>query len=155
MKKKLVLTFILAVTLSSASAQRLEIVAAASNYFKTGTGSVSWTLGELAIETYRSSTVILTQGFQQPRSGFVTAVYEAPFGLSAYPNPTDDAVWLTTDDITGMTYQVLDLTGHVLQEATLTQAETQVSFQGLAPALYLLEVKRGGVLIQIFRIVKK
>lgn len=153
--KRLIFTLIFVAAFVTVQGQRNEIVTAAGNYVKTSTGSVSWTLGEPAIETYRTSSVILTQGFQQPRASFVTAVFETPFGLSAYPNPTDDAVWLTTDDITGMTYQVLDLTGRVLQEATLTQAETQVSFQVLAPALYLLEVRRGGVLIQIFKIIKK
>ena len=43
-----------------------EVVASAGNYFE-GTGvSLSWTLGELATETFSNGSIILTQGFQQP-----------------------------------------------------------------------------------------
>lgn len=43
-----------------------SVIATSGDYFEGGGNSLSWTLGELAVETYTSPDVILTQGFQQP-----------------------------------------------------------------------------------------
>ena len=45
-----------------------EVVASAGDYFEGTNASISWTLGEIATETYSNGTIILTQGFQQPVS---------------------------------------------------------------------------------------
>lgn len=66
------------------------VIASSGGYF-TGTGaSLSWTLGEIATETFSNGSYILTQGFQQPVEGIVITgisldllVYlEGPFGTS-------------------------------------------------------------------------
>jgi hypothetical protein len=66
------------------------IIASSGGYF-TGTGaSLSWTLGEIATETFNNGSFILTQGFQQPVVGIVISdinldllVYlEGPFSTS-------------------------------------------------------------------------
>ena len=43
-----------------------EVVSSAGDYYEGSNGSLSWTLGEIATETYSNGTNILTQGFQQP-----------------------------------------------------------------------------------------
>lgn len=43
-----------------------EVVSSAGDYYENGNVSLSWTLGEIATETYTNGNVILTQGFQQP-----------------------------------------------------------------------------------------
>ncbi|MCD4697881.1 MAG: hypothetical protein K8S16_16775 [Bacteroidales bacterium] len=43
-----------------------EVVSSAGDYFEGANASLSWTLGEIATETYTSGNIILTQGFQQP-----------------------------------------------------------------------------------------
>ena len=45
-----------------------EVVASAGDYFEGINASLSWTLGEIATETYSNGGIILTQGFQQPVS---------------------------------------------------------------------------------------
>jgi hypothetical protein len=76
----------------SAQAQSLSpTVIASSGGYSTGTDvSLSWTLGEIATETYSNGSYILTQGFQQPVESIVISginlellVYlEGPFGTS-------------------------------------------------------------------------
>ena len=51
-----------------------EVVAAAGDFFSNNTHSLSWTLGEIAIETYSGTTAVLTQGFQQPVTVSITGV---------------------------------------------------------------------------------
>jgi hypothetical protein len=42
-----------------------EVVATSGDYFEGPNTSISWTLGEIATETYSSGNYLLTQGFQQ------------------------------------------------------------------------------------------
>lgn len=43
-----------------------EVISSSGDYYEGANGSLSWTLGEIATETFSSGNVILTQGFQQP-----------------------------------------------------------------------------------------
>ncbi|MBN1340491.1 MAG: hypothetical protein JXA03_14270 [Bacteroidales bacterium] len=51
---------------SHAQSIERDVVASSGDYFENGGISLSWTLGELATETYMAGNIILTQGFQQP-----------------------------------------------------------------------------------------
>ncbi|MFC2176342.1 hypothetical protein ACFLR1_05175, partial [Bacteroidota bacterium] len=42
-----------------------EVIASAGGHFDNGTTQLSWTLGEVAIDTYDNGTNIITQGFHQ------------------------------------------------------------------------------------------
>jgi hypothetical protein len=53
----------IAVTAQSVSP---EVTTSAGDYYNNGNISLSWTLGEIATETFSNGGVILTQGFQQP-----------------------------------------------------------------------------------------
>jgi hypothetical protein len=80
--------------LTAQSAER-QVIGSAGGFAK-GTGlQVSSTVGEAITATGTTTSVILTQGFQQPSSGTVR-IDEAALGLfiKAYPNPTSDAVTL-------------------------------------------------------------
>ena len=43
-----------------------EVISSSGDYFEGPNASLSWTLGEIATETFTSGNIILTQGFQQP-----------------------------------------------------------------------------------------
>ncbi|OFX22054.1 MAG: hypothetical protein A2041_02165 [Bacteroidetes bacterium GWA2_31_9b] len=66
-----------------------SVVASAGGYSEAGGLSLSWTLGELAVETFTTSNLVLTQGFQQ---GYyeITGIDELSnkdFKVNIYPNP--------------------------------------------------------------------
>ena len=50
----------------SAQSVSPEVISSSGDYFEGVNGSLSWTLGEIATETYTAGNIILTQGFQQP-----------------------------------------------------------------------------------------
>ena len=69
MKKISTLLLGLAISLAiTAQSVSPEVVASAGDYFEGINASLSWTLGEIATETYSNGGIILTQGFQQPVS---------------------------------------------------------------------------------------
>jgi hypothetical protein len=74
--KKLVSFLSLVLLIQCISAQTLSpvVLASSGNYFESADASLSWTLGEIATETYSSGSVILTQGFQQPIGVSVTGI---------------------------------------------------------------------------------
>ncbi len=73
---KKIVTLVYSVTIAALlQAQSLSpaVISTAGDY-STGSGvSLSWTLGEIATETYDNGSYILTQGFQQPLEGISIA----------------------------------------------------------------------------------
>ena len=74
-----------------ANAQSLSptVVASSGDYFTGTNASLSWTLGEIATETFTGGGYILTQGFQQPFGISITGInldllvyLEGPFSVS-------------------------------------------------------------------------
>ena len=61
----LLILFFAATILCSAQSIERDVVAGSGDYFEGTNGSLSWTLGEIATETYTAGNIILTQGFQQ------------------------------------------------------------------------------------------
>ncbi|MBN2173918.1 MAG: hypothetical protein JW731_07295 [Bacteroidales bacterium] len=68
------------------SAQSIErqVIASSGDYFEGANISLSWTLGEIATETFTGGNLILTQGFQQPGvtlriNADLTAFLEGPY----------------------------------------------------------------------------
>jgi hypothetical protein len=89
--RKLISLLNLALIFQCLSAQTLSpvVLASSGNYYESANVSLSWTLGEIATETYTSGNIILTQGFQQPTSVSLTGInvdvlvyLEGPFSES-------------------------------------------------------------------------
>jgi hypothetical protein len=90
--RKLISLLNLALIFQCLSAQTLSpvVLESSGNYYESTNVSLSWTLGEIATETYTSGNIILTQGFQQPTSVSLTGInvdvlvyLEGPFSESA------------------------------------------------------------------------
>jgi len=74
--KKLISIAMMALAMNCLIAQTTspEVVASSGGYYEGTSASLSWTLGELATETYTTGGVTLTQGFQQPIIVSVTGI---------------------------------------------------------------------------------
>jgi len=57
--------FFAATILCTAQSIEREVVAGSGDYFEGANSLLSWTLGEIATETYTAGNITLTQGFQQ------------------------------------------------------------------------------------------
>jgi hypothetical protein len=71
MKKIILWVCVLAVAELQAQSLSQSVIASAGDYNSAGAASLSWTLGEIATETFSLGNYILTQGFQQPVEGIV------------------------------------------------------------------------------------
>lgn len=75
----LVITFLM---LSAYDANAQQVIASAGEYFEGENISLSWTLGEPVIETTTGADIVLTQGFQQPYSFYLSQIINIPVGWS-------------------------------------------------------------------------
>jgi len=158
--KKTILVFFTAMFALSLSAQKQEVIASAGGYNSAGGISISWTLGETIIPTFKAAdnSLILTHGFQQQL--IVTTIEENLLELvnvTVYPNPASDVLNIKFEvpldgavDLYLLTQQgSLVLTDFI--EATTV--EKQVNMQGFPAGVYFIRLVKGK-LSNVYKVVK-
>jgi len=135
------------------------VVSTAGDHFKTNEAQLSWTIGEIVIETLTGTSNILTQGFHQTKL-IAVAIDELPylgFEIKAFPNPTQDYLILkvSKDKLNSMQYKLYDMQGKLLQNKLIKESETEIYFKDLAPSSYLIKVIEMNKEIKTFIIVKQ
>lgn len=136
-----------------------QVVSSAGNFHSNVSGSISWTLGELAVETLTTASNILTQGFQQSRLT-VTGIGDIPaldFEIVVFPNPASDHLIIRTDkeQIENLFYQLYDLSGKIILQDKFRETETTIPVNHLRSAVYLLRIIEGNRQVRSFKIVKQ
>lgn len=118
-----------------------SVVGTAGDLDSIATVSVSWTVGELAIETLDDSIVILSQGFQQGKLTVSSLVEQdaLDFNLKAYPNPVVDILILETDEGDHI-FQVISIQGEIILNGLITSDKQEIDFTNLSPGVYILSV---------------
>jgi hypothetical protein len=160
MSKKLIYSCITAlILLISGNICAQQVLSSTGGSGQNTSGSISYTLGELVIETRNDGSRVLTQGFHQTEI-LVTALHElsnTDIPIVAYPNPTHDFVTLKFEysEIGNIEYILLDLRGRLLFREKLTGNEAKISFQSYGPGCYFIKVSVNGKEIQTFKILKK
>jgi hypothetical protein len=139
-----------------------EVIATAGGYNKSADNSISisWTLGETIIPTFKSQdgTLILTHGFQQKL--IITAVeenLEEPVKVTIYPNPTSETIKILFETVTDKEISVylLDAQGKLVKtdQIEATVLEKQIDMQDLPAGIYYLRLIKGK-LVNVYKVVK-
>lgn len=139
-----------------------EVIASAGgfNVASDNTISISWTLGETIIPTFKSAdgTLILTHGFQQKL--IITAVEEFivdPVSVTVFPNPTSEIINIEFDSPTEgeITLYLLDAQGRLVKTDKIESATTnkQINLQDQPSGLYYLRLMQGK-LVNVYKVVK-
>jgi hypothetical protein len=136
-----------------------QVVSSAGNFHANASGSISWTLGELAVETLTTAGNILTQGFQQSRLT-VTGIGDLPildYEIVVFPNPASDHLIILTDkeQHENLYYQLYDLSGKIIVQDRIRETETTIPVNNLRSAVYLLRIIEGNRQVRAFKVVKQ
>jgi hypothetical protein len=156
MKRFLLLTIFLYSSIFITSAQNTEIVTTAGEYYQSGSGSISWTLGELSTEFYSTSNGDVSQGFQQviiEETVTGLALY-SEMNIDVYPNPTSDQITIHVDKRENLFYQLMDTNGGVIESGKLLQTETLLKISHFSPGVYILLLQNEQNPLSVFRIIK-
>ncbi|NOX86833.1 MAG: hypothetical protein GXO86_12865 [Chlorobi bacterium] len=134
-----------------------QVVSTGGDYFETNNGSISFTIGEVVIETIENGDNCLTQGFQQSTLNVFTILDEKPTGKRwiVYPNPTNDYVKLRIPDYEGLRYQLCTYRGKIIKEGKIENTETLFSFIDYPLAAFLIRVIDNNRFIKVFKVIKQ
>ncbi len=128
------------------SQQLVPQVISAGGAFEQGTdANVAWTLGEVSIETYAQSNIILTQGFHQIEL-HPTAIEEKNISiqLDIFPNPTPDIIACSLDNGLELPLEIIlsDIHGKILQYSKMTTKRYELNLSGFPSGYYLLTIRK-------------
>ncbi len=135
-----------------------DVITSSSGYYETTTISLSWTIGELAVETYANDNIILTQGFNQGNL-IITGITEdllPGFNITVYPNPVKDIINIRTiaDNPVRMTAELYNLSGRRLTSELIHNGNSQIDIEKLPESEYILRIHANKQVIKSLKIIK-
>ncbi len=123
-------------------------------------GSISYSIGQLAIKTHTGTNGSIAEGLQQPyQISVVKAIEESQeikLSVMAYPNPTSNYLTLTINesDLSNLLYQLYDINGNLLQSQRITKTNNCILMDKLAPASYFVKIIQKNKEVKTFKIIK-
>lgn len=161
MNTRLTVLVLLVLLSWTARAQRIDPAAVSSSggFFQAPEVSVSWTVGQTAVDLRSGHFGTLSEGFQQ---AFLTVIpireRTIPFTLDLYPNPARHSLLVTLQGgRQEMTLVVYDLLGQPVLRQQLREGDTmaRLPFAGLPSGMYLLVAFSGsGEQLALYKVVK-
>ena len=120
-------------------------------------GSVSYSVGQVVYTSNTGTNGSVSQGVQQPYEISVTVgLHETTLNLelSVYPNPTSNYLTLKVEDLSNLSYQLMDMQGKVIEDKKVTAVNTTITMEELAKATYFLKVIKNNQIVKTFKIIK-
>lgn len=156
MKRTTLLVCILCATTSIYSQQTIP----ASGGEATGSGSVSYSVGQLVSNMNTGSNGSVNQGVQQAIEFVVLSNPELTvLTLTAvtYPNPTTDYIVLalTNSTLIDLSYTMFDVQGRIVTKGKVQQETTQITMKNLVSGVYILKVNQKNSELKTFKIIKR
>ena len=126
-------------------------------------GSISYTVGQVAVQSIEASAASLTEGVQQPYEIQTVGVDIYPaitLDAAVYPNPTSDRLVLSVEnsvetyDRTSLQAVLYNTNGQRVQTVGVTGAQTAINMSALSSGTYFLRVTDGQQTLKTFKVVK-
>lgn len=156
--KNIALNILLLMLFIAYSAQAQQAVISAGGDFVSAEASVSWTLGELLVDTFQGDSGMVTHGIQQIGimvTSFPTLPNEEQ-RFKVYPNPAYDILKVKTidEDFQRYTLEMVDMSGALIMRTPMTNAITELPVIQLNAALYFIRIKENEKVLEVFKVVK-
>lgn len=155
--KQIIATFILSFAFSAMLSAQSTLVGTGGEATGNG-GSVSYSVGQIAVQGNSNGTVSISEGVQQPYEISVVGVDNYPdIKLNAvlYPNPTQGRLKL---EISNLQFEgelkVYDVNGKYLLSKKLEGEITEFDLSSYAPGTYYINVYNGTQSLKSFKVVK-
>ena len=107
----------------------------------TGSGSVAYSIGQIAYTTATNASGSITQGVQQPIEIYTLGVDDfvnISLIMKAYPNPTQGDLTLEITDLKleNLTFQLIDLQGRSIENRKIANTNETIKMENLPSATY-------------------
>ena len=120
-----------------------EVISTQGEEYTGSDLSLTFTIGEVVIDTYDGTNFTLTQGFHQPLLDFTTGItFTELSGISVYPNPTADFISLNLQQLEDdLVYELYDTKGRLFAKQDIENVNTIVDFKEFASGAYILLIR--------------
>lgn len=159
-KTKFIISALLLFALNICNGQYIssDVMASGGDVYKNNYASLSFTIGEPVIETWKTDGTALTQGFQQS-SYYATSIKNETKinnNIGVFPNPTSGVVNVVVsgNPETEYTYQLSDNIGRILIDKVSFSNDAKFDLSIFSDGLYLLKVYKGDLVVKIFKVVR-
>ena len=130
---------------------------------QSNSGSVSYTVGQIAVQTVNNSSGIsVAEGVQQPYEILTVGVDDYPqitLDAVVYPNPAENLVQLRLNGFEipadGLRAFLYDGSGKLLQTLNVTEDFTSFQISQYATGTYYLELRDDRRVLKTFKVVRK
>lgn len=123
-------------------------------------GTLSYSVGQIAVQNVSNTQVSLSEGLQQPFEIMVLSniTYDPIYSyVSIYPNPTADILNLSIEKTdTSLQYELFDINGKIVKSTTQVEASlTPIAVDNLNQGIYFLTISRDNQAVKQFKFIKK
>lgn len=153
-------TYLLIVSLafSFTAMAQLQVVGSAGTTTISGSGSISWTMGEVATASMEGADLRLTQGFQQGSNLVVTNLNDLESlesDIIAYPNPIINSLTIETKEQTGnIRYNLYTPTGQLLSDGTIESPFYTMDLSDYPTGNYIVRILKDSTVLKSFNVLK-
>lgn len=153
--RKWMFLFILLPCAASAQDLTLQVIGAAGTHFETSAGRLTYTVGELMIQTAPGiGSVMLPQGFHQHMVWKVVSVDEPKedtFNIRVFPNPM--STWLRVETDRPVVAVMFDPLGKPVSPPVKMEGAGDLQLPDLPAGFYVLRLSdSGGRLLRVFKL---
>jgi hypothetical protein len=151
---KSILLISLSINIISQSSSDQFINSSAGNTGIISNGyEISWTMGELVVET----GIDYTQGFHQPNLLITLIENQSPaYNINIYPNPAIDFLNISSNEqLVGCKINLVDFNGKLILEQLMISNELSLPFNNYSTGTYLLTfINQENEILKTFKIQK-
>jgi Secretion system C-terminal sorting domain len=143
----------------SMSINAQEAVLTSGGNASSGSGSISYSVGQIVYTYATSSSGSISPGVQQAFEIFTLGTNDFPeitLQISVYPNPTKTNATLNIANYNAenISYELFDLSGKQIVSQKITSTATQIPMEELSSAIYFLKILDQNKVLKTFKIIK-
>lgn len=120
------------------------VTSTSGGFYAHSSATISWTMGEVAVQPYATGNASISQGFQNPHIEVAEPTFisnEISFSLIVYPIPAKDYLMIETEDYTDpLNVRVYNIQGALMLEKVLISSTGQIDLSRLPSATYILKI---------------
>jgi hypothetical protein len=125
----------------------------------TGSGTASYTIGQIVTATNIGDNGSVLQGIQQSIELFTLVnpdLKTLTLKAITYPNPTKDKIVLALSDhnLTELYYTIFDINGRLVKKGKADKDTTTIAMKYFATGVYFLKVHQNNKELKVFKIIK-
>jgi len=133
------------------NAQEQHVESSSGGQYFFSTGSMTWTVGEVVINTIQSPDNHLTQGFNQTRINFIgIEEYNNRINVSVFPNPTTDFININASKKT--TLRIYDISQKLVKVVSV-EKQDKVDLSNISSGTYLLVFSKNNKKLKTIKII--